>query len=39
VKQPGQTTSTQNRLMTKRIAALVRKAGRLANQNRKKGYH
>ncbi len=33
------TTSAPKRLTASRIAALAKRAGRLANQNRKIGYH
>jgi hypothetical protein len=32
-------TSPKNRLIASQVSALAKRAGRLAKQNRKKGYH
>ncbi len=37
--QPIKTKSAENQIKTRRIAALAKKAGQVANANRKKGYH
>jgi len=39
VSKPSKTKSAENQIQTRRIAALAKKAGRLAKENRKKGYH
>jgi len=39
VSQPSKTKSAGNQVETRRIAALAKQAGRLAKENRKKGYH
>jgi hypothetical protein len=39
MSQPTQTMPAVNRTQARRIAALARSAGRLANSNRKLGYH
>jgi len=39
VKLAKKTTSAKDHLEASRIAALAKRAGRLAKENRKKGYH
>ena len=39
MSQPIKTTPAANRIKARRIAALVKRAGQLANSNRKQGYH
>jgi hypothetical protein len=39
VNRPKKATSAPKRLTATRIAAFAKRAGRLANQNRKIGYH
>jgi hypothetical protein len=39
MKNPGGTLSAQKVVPAGRIAALAMRAGRLAEKNRKKGYH
>ncbi len=39
MSEPIKTTSAVNRIKARRIAALAKRAGQLANSNRKQGYH
>jgi hypothetical protein len=39
VNQPIKTKSAVHQIKARRIAAIARKAGQLANSNRKQGYH
>jgi hypothetical protein len=39
MSRPRQTPSDKNRFPAGRIIALAKRAGRLAKENRKKGYH